>query len=86
MIAIGAALNIELFNGLLQAVESRVVGEFARDKANAAGQLVPNFFVPRGSRILLNRFFNNLTEVLVLPVATREANEREARGQKTTIG
>ena len=86
MIAIGAALNIELFNGLFQPVESRIIGEFTRNKANAAGQLVPNFFVPRGSRILLNRFFNNLTEVLVLPVATREANERETRWQKTAIG
>ena len=64
-----------------------VVVELARDEADALQQLVPDVVV--GTRVracCLDGVVDDLLEVLVLPVAPREPDEGEARGQQTAVG
>jgi hypothetical protein len=79
MVAHRAALDVELLNGLAQASERVIVAELAGDEADALQQLLPRLLTERRTGVLSHRVVHDLREILVLPVASREPDQREAR-------
>ena len=63
-----------------------VVVEVAGDEPHALGELLPDLLAERRAGVLLHRVVDDLREVLVLPVAAGEPDEREARRQQTAVG
>ena len=49
-------------------------------------ELLPDLLAEGGAGVLLDRVVDHLREVLVLPVAAGEADEREARRQQAPVG
>ena len=86
VVAHRAALDVEVLDGLAQAPEGVGIVELARHEADALQQLLPGLFAVLGARVLLDGLVHDLREVLVLPVAAREAHEREARREQTPVG
>ena len=80
------AFDVELVDGLAQAPERVGVAELAGDEPDALQQLLPRVLAELGARVVLDRVLDDLGEVLVLPVAAREAHQREARRQQSAIG
>ncbi len=85
-VAAGPLLLVELLDGLAELLEGVVVDELALDEAHALGQLRPDLLAEGGARVLLDRVVDDLGEVLVLPVAAGEADQREARRQQPPVG
>jgi hypothetical protein len=81
-----APLAVELLGHELQLLERLVIVEGALHEADALRELVPHVLVERRPRVLLHRLVDDLLEVLVLPLAAREPDEREARGQQAAVG
>ena len=79
VVAHRAALDVELVDRLAQASERIGVVELARDESDALQQLLPRLLAELGARVLLDGVVHDLGEVLVLPVAAGEPDEREAR-------
>ena len=86
VVAAGAALLVELGDGLGEQVEGGVVVEAAGDEADALGEGAPHLLAERGARVLLDRLVDDLAEVLVGPVAPGEPDEREAGRQQPAVG
>ncbi len=86
VVAARAALGVERLDRLAQALERLVVVERALDEPDALGELAPRRLAERRARVLLDGVVHDLREVLVLPVAAREAREREARRQQAAVG
>ena len=49
------------------------------------GELLPDLLAELGARVLLDRVVHDLREVLVVPVAAGEADEREAGRQQAAV-
>ena len=77
---------VELVDVWRAAGRSRVVVEVALHEADALGELLPDVLAELGARVLLHRVVHDLLEVLVVPVAAREADEREAGRQQAAVG
>ncbi len=86
VVAHRAAFDVEPLDGLAQAPEDVRVVELARDEADALQQLLPRLFAELGARVLPDGVVDDLREVLVLPVATGEADQREAGRQQPAVG
>ena len=82
-VAAGALGLVQLLDGRPQPLEGVVVVEVALDEAHALDELLPDLLAERRTRVLLDRVVDLLGEVLVLPLAAGEADEREARRQQT---
>jgi hypothetical protein len=78
VVAHRAAFDVELLHRLAQAAERVVVAELAGDEADALQQLLPRLLAERRAGVLTHRVVDDLREVLVLPVASREPDQREA--------
>ena len=86
LVAAGAPLGLEGVHRLGQQVEGRRVVEDAGHEAEALGEGAPHVLAERRAGVLLDGLVDDLAEVLVGPVAPREADEREARRQQTPVG
>ena len=85
MVAHRAAFAVELVDGLRELLERRVVVEFALHEADALGELLPDVLAELGARVLLDRVVHDLLEVLVVPVAPGEPDEREPGGSRPRL-
>ena len=85
VVAAGAAVLVELAHGAGELVEGVVVVEAALDEAEPVGQLLPDLLGERRAGVLLDGVVDDLGEVLPVPVAAGEADEREARGQQPAL-
>ena len=85
MVSIGAAFTVKLFDGRLESVKGGRVIKFTRNEANSGRQLLPNFFRPRGTGVLLNSCLYLFTEVLVGPIATGKTDLSKAWWQQATV-
>ena len=86
VVAGGPAGLVELLDRTAELVEGGVVGEVARDEPEALGELLPDLLAELGAGVLLHRVVDDLGEVLVGPVATRVADQAEARRQQAAVG
>lgn len=86
MVAQRPALGVEVVDGALELAERLGVVERALHEADALFELTPHVLVERGAGVLLDGVVDELGEVLVLPVATSEPDEREPRGQEPPVG
>lgn len=84
-VAARALRLVELFYGRLERLEGRVVVELALHEPAALHQLLPDLLAEGGTRVLLDGLVHLLGEVLVLPLAAGEADQREARGQQAAV-
>ena len=82
MVAVGAALGVQLGDGGREPVERVVVVEGALHEAQALGEPVPDLGPERGAGVLAHRVVDDLGEVLVRPVPTGEPDQREAGRQQ----
>ncbi len=78
--------GVELVDRRAQTLEGLGVVELALHEADALEQLLPRLVAELGAGVLLDRVVDDLGEVLVLPVATGEADQGEPRGQQTAVG
>ncbi len=85
VVAHGAAFDVELLDRLAQPAERVVVAELAGDEADALQQLLPRLLTERRARVLADGVVDDVREVLVLPVAAREADQREPGWQQTPV-
>src|SRR5665647_613604 len=79
VVAVGAALRVELLDGVPQPGERGVVAEVTLDEADALGQGAPDLFTERRPSVLAHRVVDDLGEVLAVPVTSGETGERETR-------
>ena len=86
VVAAGAALLVQLADGLGQPVEGVPVADLAGDEADALGELLPDLLPERRPGVLLDRVVHHLGEVLVLPVPPGEPDQGEARRQQPAVG
>ena len=86
VVAAGAAADVQLLDGLPQPVERVVVVEGALHEPDALGHLPPGGLPERRPGVLAHRVVHDLLEVLTRPVPTREARQREPRGQEPAVG
>ena len=86
MIAAGTARLVQIGDRLGQLVEGFLVTDLTRHEPDAFGELLPDLFSERGSRMLFDCGVHDLGEVLVRPVSTGEPDQREARWQQTAVG
>ena len=86
MVSHRAAFDVELLDRLPQAAERVGVAELAGDEADPLQQLLPRLLAEGRTRVLTHGIVYDLGEVLVLPVAPREPDEREARGEQAAVG
>ena len=85
-VAGSAAELVELLDRAPQLLERHVVVELARHEAEPLGQLVPHLLAERRPGVLADSVADDLGEVLVGPVAAREADEAEARREQAAVG
>lgn len=85
VVAQRAALGVEVVDGALELAERLGVVERALHEADALFELTPDVLVERGAGVFLDGVVDELGEVLVLPVATSEPDEREPRGQEPRL-
>ena len=86
MVAHGSTLAIQLVDCLFEPFKCCIIVECSRDKSDSLGQLCPDILVELGTCVFLDRVVNDLHEVLVVPIASGEPDEREAGRQQATIG
>jgi len=86
VVAHRAAFDVELVDGLTELAERLGVVELARDEPDALEQLRPRLLAERRARVLLHGVVDDLGEVLVLPVASGEADESEPGWQEPAVG
>ena len=87
MVAVGAADQVELLDGAPQLVEGDVVGEVARARTGSRRTSWRHTSSRNSVRACcLDRVVDDLREVLVGPVAAREADQAEARRQQAAVG
>ena len=77
MIAAGTALGVQLLQRLGQPTECGVVVEGALHEAEALGQPVPHLLAEWCAGMLLDRVIDDLAEILVGPIPSGEADQRE---------
>ena len=85
VVAHGAAFGVELVDGLLELAERRRVVEGPLDEPDALCELAPHVLVERGAGVLLDGVVDELGEVLVLPVASGEPDQREPGRQEPPV-
>ena len=73
MITAGAPLGVEIGQGLGQCCEGGRVIETALDETDSLRQPVPHFLPEWRSGVFFDGVIDDLTEILVGPVATGEA-------------
>jgi hypothetical protein len=81
VISHGAALLVQLCDGVLKSIEGGIVVKGALNKTNSLSQLFPDIFSELGARILSHGIVYFLSEILVCPLATRKTNQRKPRGE-----
>ena len=81
MITAGAPLGVEICQCLGQRCEGGRVVETALDKTDSLRQPVPHLLPEWRSGVFFDGVIDDLTEILVGPVATGEAHQRERRRQ-----
>ncbi|MFK4542229.1 hypothetical protein RKD29_001825 [Streptomyces tendae] len=85
-VAARALCLVQLLDGAAQPLEGVVVVEGALDEAHPLDELLPDLLAERRTGVFLDGVVHDLGEVLVLPVAAGEPDEREARRQQTPVG
>ena len=85
VVALRAAVAVELVERRLRAVERGVVVELALHEPDADLQLAPDVLVERGARVLLDRVVHLALEVLVVPVAAGEPDQAEPGRQQAAV-
>ena len=85
-VAARALRLVELLDRGAQPLERVVVVEGALDEAHPLDELLPDLLAERRTGVLLDRVVDLLREVLVLPLAACEADQREARRQQAPVG
>lgn len=85
-VAARALRLVQLLDRGPEGLEGHVVVEVALHEAHALAELLPDLFAEGRTGMLLDGVVHDLGEVLVLPVAAREADEREARRQQAAVG
>ena len=86
VVATGAPGHVELVDRLAQLLERLVVAEVAGNEAHPFGQFMPDLLAEGGPSVFAYGVVDDLGEVLVLPLAAGEAEQREARRQETAVG
>ena len=81
-----AALALKLIESERQPGEGHGIVKRPVHKPHALRQTLPNVFTKRGPGVFPDRVVNDLREIFVSPIATREAYESEPGRQKTTVG
>src|SRR3954451_18430899 len=85
VVAAGAPDLVELLDRAPEHVERLVVVEVAGDEPESFGELPPDLLAELGPGVLLDRVVDDLGEVLVDPVAAREAHQAEPRWQQPAV-
>ena len=86
MVAHRPALDVELVDGVTKAAERIRIVELAGDEADALEELLPRLFAELGAGVILDRVLHDLREVLVRPIASGEADQREPGRKQTAVG
>ncbi|CAB4707859.1 unannotated protein [freshwater metagenome] len=86
VVAAGAAQLVELLDRAPELGEGDVVVEGSRHEPEALRELLPDLLAELRARMGLDRVVHDLGEVLVGPVAPREADQAEARRQQPAVG
>src|SRR5690606_4963888 len=86
MVAVRAALAVDLLDGLREPLERWVVAELTGDEAATLGELTPHVLPEWRASVLLNRVVDDLLEILVHPVASGEADECETGWEQPAVG
>ena len=85
MIAAGAPLCVQFLQRLGQRLEAVVVVERALHEPDALGQPVPYLLAERRTGVILDGVVDDLGEILVGPVASREPDERKIGGSSPRL-
>src|SRR5271155_1523300 len=85
MIAAGAALGVELGQGLAQPIEPGFIVEGALYEAQSLSQPLPNRLAKRGTAVFFDVVEYHLGESVMIPVAARKTHQREGRWQQATV-
>ena len=86
MVAHRSTLAVQRVDGLTETRERVVVVEGALDEADPLRELLPRLLAELCAGVVPHSIADDLREVLIVPLATGEADEGESGGKEAAVG